>query len=656
MVKEKAKSLRVGIDKSPPGTQGPKKSKPVEEELKDFEAKYRIVADNTYDFEFWINPEGQFIYASPSCKRITGHKAEDLLKDPFLHTRLVHPDDRHILDRHIEDDEKKRKASEVEFRIIHADSSVRWISHACQPVFSDKGVYWGVQGSNRHITKRKLAEEALRESEDRLRFALETSHTGAWDLDLADHTAYRSLEHDRIFGYSELLPQWTYEMFLDHVLPEDRSKVDAKFQHATETQSDWNFECRIRRTDGEFRWIWAAGRHRHDASGSVRRMAGIVQDITDRKRIEEELRSSRDRLEKRVKERTAELLKASLYSRSLIEASLDPLVTISAEEKVMDVNRATELVTGVTRDQLIGSDFSDYFTEPEKAREGYKQVFSEGSVRDYPLAIRHTSGRVTEVLYNATTYKNEAGQIEGVFAAARDITERKRVEEALRESEKRLRHLSSQLLATQEKERRLAAQEIHDSLGASLAAIKFKVESALSEIGGSNPQTRDALESVISIVQETIEEARRIQMSLRPSVLDDLGILATIHWFCRQFESTYPHIRIRREINIEESEVPDSLKTVIFRISQEALNNIAKHSKANRVNLSLGKMHGAIELRIQDNGEGFNPGEAGSRVGATRGLGLDSMRERTELAQGSFSIESSKGSGTVIRVSWPLNS
>jgi len=133
-----------------------------------------------------------------------------------------------------------------------------------------------------------------------------------------------------------------------------------------------------------------------------------------------------------TKQRQAEALRAtSSYTRSLIEASLDPLVTIGADGKIMDVNKATELVTGVSRERLIGTDFSNYFTEPEKAREGYKKVFSEGSVTDYPLTIRHTSERTTDVLYNAAVYKDEAGKVQGVFAAARDITERKKTEEAL---------------------------------------------------------------------------------------------------------------------------------------------------------------------------------------------------------------------------------
>ena len=135
-----------------------------------------------------------------------------------------------------------------------------------------------------------------------------------------------------------------------------------------------------------------------------------TRDITYRKQAEEQLRA------------------ASLYARSLIEASLDPLVTINAAGKITDANKATEEVTGYARNKLIGRDFSDYFTEPEVARRGYQQVFSDGFVKDYPLAIQHKSGGVTDVMYNATVYRNEVGEIQRLFAAARDVTELKRAE------------------------------------------------------------------------------------------------------------------------------------------------------------------------------------------------------------------------------------
>ncbi len=151
-----------------------------------------------------------------------------------------------------------------------------------------------------------------------------------------------------------------------------------------------------------------------DRLGNIVGASTIARDITERKRAEQEVR------------------KASLYARSLLEASLDPLVTISREGKITDVNHATETITEVPREQLIGSDFCDYFTEPENARQGYQRVFAEGMVQDYILAIRSATGTVRDVLYNASLFRNEAGEVEGVFAAARDVTARERAERGMR--------------------------------------------------------------------------------------------------------------------------------------------------------------------------------------------------------------------------------
>src|SRR5260370_602268 len=147
--------------------------------------------------------------------------------------------------------------------------------------------------------------------------------------------------------------------------------------------------------------------HRRDLSGRPMGFLLISKDISDEIRLTQ-------------------------YARSLIEASVDPLVTISPEGKITDVNEATVKVTGVPREKLIGADFANYFTEPEKAREGYQRVFSEGFVKDYPLTIRHVDGRLTDVLYNASVYKNVRGNVLGVCGAARDITGRKKAEERFR--------------------------------------------------------------------------------------------------------------------------------------------------------------------------------------------------------------------------------
>jgi signal transduction histidine kinase len=244
--------------------------------------------------------------------------------------------------------------------------------------------------------------------------------------------------------------------------------------------------------------------------------------------------------------------------------------------------------------------------------------------------------------------------IESMAPLIGEAINRFNLEEEIRNSESRLRSLSSELLNAQEKERKRIAGELHDSVVASLSAIKFSIESAASNKMRNGTAEPELLEALVSRVKDSIQETRRIMADLRPSVLDDLGILAAINWFCREYQETYSHIHIEKKIDIPEGRVPDSLKTVIFRILQEALNNIAKHSKAEFVEILLKEIGSKIELAIQDNGQGFDLENNLSEGGSRKGLGLLSMRERAELSGGSFSIESIVGEGTRICASWHL--
>lgn len=459
------------------------------------------------------------------------------------------------------------------------------------------------------------------------------------------------------------------------------------------------------------------------------------------------------------------------YNRGLIEASIDPLVTFDRKGIILDVNEATVRATGRTREELIGTPFAEYFTDPERAQEGAMLVFEAGEVRDYDLTVVARDGTETIVSCNASVYRDQTGEVVGAFVAARDITERKRAIEALRESEKMhstlvensltgiyidqdgrvvfgndrfaeiygysnnellgletwrlvhpldrpmvdeirmkrlkgetvpqeyeargltkggetirvlrrntrieyrgkpailgnivdvtkrrrmeedLRHVSAQLLTAQEKERGRIARELHDEIGQSLSAIKFKVENISKQLSeGTTRAILEPLQGIVPMIQRAVEEVRRISMDLRPSTLDDLGILATIAWYCREFQATYHGIGIEKEIRIEENGVPESLKTVIYRVLQEAMNNVAKHSNADLVRIYLVKTDGTINFTIQDNGRGFDLEQERSAGNTRRGFGLASMRERTELAGGSFSIESGKGAGTIVRASWP---
>ncbi len=235
----------------------------------------------------------------------------------------------------------------------------------------------------------------------------------------------------------------------------------------------------------------------------------------------------------------------------------------------------------------------------------------------------------------------------------REIEERRRIEETLRHSESEMRLLSVQLLTAQEVERKRIAAELHDGIGQSLSAIKFSVENAIGLWASrcSEPEVTQ-LHKIISMMQGAIEEVRRISMDLHPSTLTDLGIVPTIAWFCREFRSIYSGIQLETIVDLEETNVPVPLKTIMFRIIQEALNNIVKHAKADQIRIHLGRIGSNIELVIQDNGVGFDLGLLAQREAKDKGFGITGMRERADFSGGSFVITSSAETGTIVSVSW----
>jgi signal transduction histidine kinase len=242
-----------------------------------------------------------------------------------------------------------------------------------------------------------------------------------------------------------------------------------------------------------------------------------------------------------------------------------------------------------------------------------------------------------------------------IRALQNEIKEHRQTEIALRESEEQLRELSRKILEAQENERKLVAQEIHDSIGGSLAAIKFALEEKLESMEQNPLPEVISLEKIISHVDEAINESRRISANLRPSLLDDLGLLATISWFCREFGKLHPDLRIEQQLETAEDEIPEMLKVVIYRVLQEAMNNVAKHSDAKRVRLHLVEQDNRIEMSVADDGRGFDPADHFAEPRTVGGFGLQGMRDRTMLCDGKFEIASEKGKGTTVHVSLPCD-
>ena len=402
----------------------------------------------------------------------------------------------------------------------------------------------------------------------------------------------------------------------------------------------------------------------------------VIKEITDRKKAEEALRKTHDELEQRVLERTAELeninqkLRRQIFECEYAEAALkesEQKYSTLVEDALIGVyiikdgiiefaNDKFAAIYGYEKDELIGMSSLDLVHPEDRAlikEMRAKRLKGDKVPSEYEIRGLKKNGDTIWVMRSFSLINFKDGPaIAGIVS---DMTKRRKAEQALRESDKELRILSNQLLSAEEAERKRIARELHDGIGQALSAIKFSVENSLRQlVNEADHSELKSLEAVIPLTQKTIEEVRRIVKDLRPAILDDLGILATINWFCREFQNIYAGIRISRKIGIQEGDIPSPLKTVIYRILQEALNNIAKHSRADRVQLSLEKSDSRIALKIQDNGVGFDLAKTISLKPSQRGFGLASMRERAKLSGAAFDIVSTVGKGTAIRVAWEI--
>ncbi len=379
--------------------------KQAEEKVRAASLYSRSLIEVSLDPLVTISAEGKITDVNKATEEVTGFSREDLIGSDFS-SYFTEPVKAKAGYREVFSTGYVR---DYPLAIRHKSGRITDVLYNATVYRNDAGEIQGVFAAARDITERKKSEEALIAERDTLETVTKNVAAGLAIIS----RDYRTVWVNTILkqAYGEVEGKLCYEVY------NQRTEVcpGCGAKQIFETGIDKAVYERESRDDhGNITWSQIIDTAMKDKEGNIVGVLKLTMPITEQKQAEEKVRA------------------ASLYSRSLIEASLDPLVTISAEGTITDVNKATEDVTGFSREELIGSDFSSYFTEPKKAKAGYRKVFADGFVRDYSLAIRHKSGRITDVLYNATLYKNEAGEIQGVFAAARDVTERKRADEKVR--------------------------------------------------------------------------------------------------------------------------------------------------------------------------------------------------------------------------------
>jgi PAS domain S-box-containing protein len=385
----------------------------------------------------------------------------------------------------------------------------------------------------------------------------------------------------------------------------------------------------------------------------------VVDDVSDLREAEADIRRRNEELSQQV---VQEVKRRSL-SEDILEKTTDIIAIADAEENLLYLNRAAREMLGVGEDDDLGGRKICEQADPD--------VVDALRTVAIPAAIEHGlwtgesrmrdhEGREFHASQVITAHRRENGELDCIATVLRDISERVNSERALRESREVLRQLSAMLVSIQEDERRRIALDLHDGLGQSLSLIKLAVEKAVALLRDSEPQAAlDTLDQLVPHVKAAVQDVRRVATDLRPSILDDLGILPTLNWFFREFRAMCSHIEVEKSLAVTEQDVPETLKITLYRIIQEATSNIVKHSGADRMRLALYRDGSVLHLQIEDNGCGFVPEALCAHCGtcsteSCSGLGLVSMKERVTLSGGSYHLESSPGFGTRILASWNL--
>ncbi len=579
-----------------------------------------------------LDEKGILRYVNPEFCKMMGYRAEELTGRALVDSGLFDEKNLALVRRHLEGHERG-EFEQYELGFTRKDGSKLISIVSPRPLLGEGGQLQGYFAIVTDITSRKQAEEHIL----KLSAVVEQSPIGVMITDKAGNIEYVNPRFSELTGYSEAeligknpriiqsgrTPKETYQDLWDTVL------------HGRE----WRGELQDRRKDGEIYWADEIVFSIKDARSEVAHLVALQEDITARKKAEQSLMESEAK-----------------YSL-LVESSLTGIYIVQ-DGRLVYVNRKFIDDFEYSKEELTGMVISRLIHPEDRARSAElsaKMLGSEDALENDVVRGITKSGEIMTFKKSCAriVYQNQPAILGNIV----NISQEKRMQQQLLEYAGQLRLLSEKLLAVQEEERKRVASDLHDGIGQYLSALKLGLQRASPETcqaeteeGRSPPCLQ-----LVPVIQEAIEEVRRITADLRPGILDDLGILATINWLCRRFQILHDATHIDTHIELQESEIPEPLKIVIFRLLQESLNNAVKHANARLVSVWLAKTDDGIALTVSDNGSGFDTVQVLKNESTDRGFGLISMRERVKLSGGRFTIESFPGKGTTISALWPLS-
>ncbi len=576
------------------------------------------------DFAYIFDLEGQFIYANQPLLDLLGLSLDEIKGKTFF--ELPYPKElaehlHNLIQQVIET--KQIVVDETQFTSPTGENG--FYEYIFSPVIAADDTVEVVSGSTRNTTDRRRAEETLRESEERFRIMANYAPVKIW-LSGLDKGCFwfnkrwleftgRTMEQEYGFGW------------MQGIHPDDLTHFHNIHDTNFDRREPFHLEYRMRRYDGEYRWLLKYGVPRFESSGEFVGYIGSCIDITERKRAETSLIESEERL------------------RLILESVSDyAIFTITHERLINSWNTGAEKIFGYRESEIIGKKAAILFTPEDRAggipENEIQTAAAIGRAEDERWHIRKDNTR-----FYASGVMSKLKQDGGFVKIARDMTDKLLTDKTLHEKD-----ILQQIVGAQEDERRRIARDLHDQLGQQLTGLKLKLET-ISHADDAI-QLADKIREMQEIAASIGESVDFLAWELRPAALDDLGLLAALEVYVREWSRIS---KIKAEFyssGLKNTRLAPTSETNLYRVAQEALNNVLKHSKASKVSVLLERRNDSVILIIEDDGTGFDPED---KIVKSGGIGLTGMIERAALIGGTLHIESNIEQGTTIYVRIPVN-
>jgi PAS domain S-box-containing protein len=491
----------------------------------------------------------------------------------------------------------------------------------------------------REIEERKRTEEELKRTKEYLENVIENSVDAIGIVDRHGHFILWNRRAAEIFGYhsDDLAGKSALELYAD---PVELDGMLTRLRHEGVVRE---YEILMKKSDGNIVPMDISISLLKDDHGATIGSVCVARDLSERKRAEVELKRARDELsryskdlERQVRARTREITGILQYTPAVVSIK-------DTDGRYTLVNSRYEELFGMRNEGIHGKSDHDIF--PKEFADQYRandlQVLVEGRSCQIEESIPHGDGVHTYLSVKFPLY-DEHGAASGICSICTDITE-------LKKAQNQLRRLSGSIMAGQEKERAAIARELHDELGQVLTALRMDTVWMLNHLKGADPKAADRALAMRELIDKTIDEVRGIALRLRPSVLDDLGLIPALEWYTAELEKRSGIAFILNHHNVPK--VNEIVATAAYRIAQEALTNVVRHASATHVEVTLKAREETLELSVVDNGRGFNHIE----LSESESLGVAGMRERANLAGGTLEIHSRPGKGTQVYCRLPIS-